>query len=157
MGTLLLLIRYVTLLGSMTHWCLLMKLMLRVFLGRQEGTYKSSTTMGVSHFPSRVTEHPDSRADVMKTATSTNCSNQYFKITCSIDSNLLDLTTPTVLGKAHKLYSSSDCNFLHLTDISSFSDPSTLLSTLFSNKQYIFGHSSTLFITFFNFIIFLIY
>jgi hypothetical protein len=116
-----------------------MKLMLQAFLARQEGMYKSCMTMGVSHFPSRVTEHPASRADMTKTATSTICSNQCFRITCSIPSNLLDLITPTILGKEHKLYSSSECNFLHLTDISSFSEPSTLLSTLFSNNLFIKG------------------
>ena len=60
-------------------------------------------------------------------------------------SNLLDLTTPTILCKAHKLYNFSECNFLQLTDISSFSDPSTILSTLFSKilTAMVKGHGKT--------------
>jgi hypothetical protein len=43
------------------------------------------------------------------------------------------LTTRTILGKEHRSFSSSLCNFLHSPDTSSLLGPNTLLNTLFSN------------------------
>jgi hypothetical protein len=55
------------------------------------------------------------------------------RVTCPAHLILLDFVTRTRLGKEHRSFSSSLCNFLHSPVTSSLLGPNILLNTLFSN------------------------